>query len=248
MHETRSIMGMPITVALADKSAVRADLEDVFAYFRAVDERFSTYKQGSEIMRINRRELMEKEYSPDMREVFALAEETKQRTSGYFDIEKPDGTLDPSGIVKGWAIQKAAALLEAHGYRNLYVEAGGDIQSRGTNEHGKDWSVGIRNPFSHSEVVKVLYPRGSGVATSGTYIRGQHIYNPHAPGEKLQDIVSLTVIGPDVLEADRYATGAFAMGKEGINFIERLPGFEGYSIDAAGIATMTSGFDMYTRS
>jgi thiamine biosynthesis lipoprotein len=117
----------------------------------------------------------------------------------------------------------------------------------GKNTEGGEWSVGIRNPFNIHEVVKVVYPRGRGIATSGSYIRGDHIYNPHKPEEKIKEIVSITVIGPDVLEADRFATAAFAMGKDGIGFIERLEGFEGYAIDAHGIATMTSGFEAYTR-
>lgn len=241
-------MGMPVTVAIADASATHDTLEKVFAYLAAVDERFSTYKSTSEISRINSGEISEKDYSREMREIFALAEKTKQETNGYFDITKPEGSRDPSGVVKGWAIARAAELLTKDGYTNFYVDAGGDIQSRGVNEQGEAWSVGIRNPFNHDEIVKVVYPRGAGVATSGTYIRGQHIYNPHAPKEKLGDVVSLTVIGPNVLEADRFATGAFAMGKEGINFVEQLPGFEGYAIDRSGMATMTSGFNRYTQS
>ena len=76
-------------------------------------------------------------------------------------------------------------------------------------------------------------------------MRGQHIYNPKKPDEKINDIVSLTVIGPNVYEADRFATAAFAMGKDGIYFIEKLPDFEGYMIDKDGIAKMTSGFEQY---
>ena len=127
------------------------------------------------------------------------------------------------------------------------MDAGGDIQTRGNNSDGGEWSVGIRNPFDIQQIVKVVYPHGMGIATSGTYIRGQHIYNPHAPEDELSDIVSLTVIGPDVFEADRYATAAFAMGTDGVTFIERLPGFEAYEINAKGIARMTSGFPRYTR-
>jgi len=91
----------------------------------------------------------------------------------------------------------------------------------------------------------VLKPKGHGVATSGNYIRGDHIYDPHTGRYGSDDIVSLTVIGPDVLEADRYATGAFAMGRQGIHFIERTPGLEGYEIDDRGIARMTSGLQKY---
>jgi thiamine biosynthesis lipoprotein len=86
-----------------------------------------------------------------------------------------------------------------------------------------------------------------GIATSGTYERGQHIYNPITKKTEISDIVSLTVIGPNVFEADKFSTPAFAMGKVGIEFIESLPGFDGYMIDKDGIATMTSGFDEYTR-
>ena len=149
--------------------------------------------------------------------------------------------------MKGWAILNTATLIRAAGYENYFVNAGGDIAMSGKNAEGKEWSVGIRNPFNANEIVKVVYPRGKGIATSGSYIRGDHIYNPHAPEEKIRDIVSITVIGPDVLEADRFATAAFAMGKSGIDFIENLPGFEGYAIDVTGIATMTSGLAAYTK-
>lgn len=252
MRHTRLIMGMPVTVEVAGPSK-HEDLEEVFAYFASVDERFSTYKKDSEIMRINRGELAERDYSAPMREVLALAEQTKKETNGYFDIRQPrrlpadrQGSLDPSGIVKGWAIRNAAQMLLSKGYRDFYVDAGGDIESHGANAAGAPWSVGIRNPFNRGEVVKTVYPRGAGVATSGTYIRGQHIYNPHQPGARIDDIVSLTVIAPNVLEADRLATAAFAMGARGIGFIASLPHCEGYQIDAAGTATMTPGLGRYT--
>ena len=93
--------------------------------------------------------------------------------------------------------------------------------------------------------MKVVELHNQGIATSGTYIRGQHIYNPFKKEDLITDIVSLTVIGPNVYEADRFATAAFAMGKEGINFIEQLPGLEGYIIDKNGVATMTSKFNDY---
>lgn len=247
MKDTRIIMGMPITIEIAE-SAKAEDLEEMFAYFTEIDERFSTYKENSEIMQINRGEIEKESYSPEMREVLALAEKTKKETGGYFDIAQPDGQRDPSGIVKGWAIRNAANFLKAKKYKNFFVDAGGDIQSRGVSQDGMPWSVGIRNPFNREEIIKVVYPNGAGIATSGSYVRGHHIYNPLAQDEKLEDVVSLTVIAPDVLEADRLATAAFAMGTHGIQFIESYPTCEGYSIDASGIATMTSGFEQYMLS
>jgi thiamine biosynthesis lipoprotein len=245
MRDTRPIMGMPIEIEVVG-TGVEQIMEDAFSYLVSVDERFSTYKDGSEISRINRGEIREAAVSTEMKEVFALAEKTKRETRGYFDIRRPDGRLDPSGIVKGWAIRNTAELIHRAGHNNFFVNAGGDIASSGKNEQGEEWSVGIRNPFDASQIVKVIYPRGSGIATSGSYIRGAHIYNPHNAEEEIKGVVSVTIVARDVLEADRFATAAFAMGKDGIAFIEQMSGLEGYMIDEAGIATVTSGFHTYT--
>jgi FAD:protein FMN transferase len=241
MRETRLVMGMPITVEICgatDKTPVDA----VFDYFQEVDRRFSTYRNDSEISAINRGDIPVKDWSGEMLEVLALAERTKNETGGYFDIRKPNGSLDPSGMVKGWAIRNAAGIVHRACVGNFFIDAGGDIQSCGRNASGLDWSVGIRNPFNAGEVIKIIYPRGRGVATSGTYVRGQHIYNPLRTGDSISEIVSLTVIGGDVLEADRFATAAFAMGRDGILFLEQTPGLEGYMVDSKGRATPTSGF------
>jgi FAD:protein FMN transferase len=246
MQETRLIMGMPVRVEIVGERA-KEGIERAFAYFVEIDERFSTYKEGSEISRINRGELLSTQWSPRMQEVMALCEQTKRETGGYFDLCRPDGLLDPSGVVKGWAIREVARLLSREGYKDFFVDAGGDVQVAGRDSEGQEWSVGIRHPFKHDEIVKVLYPRGTGVATSGSYVRGAHIYNPHHPEESLSDIVSFTVIGPDICEADRFATAAFAMGSRGVTFIEQLAGFEAYAIDKDGLATLTSQFEHYTH-
>ncbi len=243
MKQTRLLMGMPITIELLDSGITIDHLDAVFNFFESVDERFSLYRDGSEISRINRGELQPNEYSDDMRTIFGLCALTKRQTGGYFEIAH-DGRLDPTGVVKGWAIQQAAARLRAAGRRDFYIDAGGDIQISGTR-HGTPWHVGIRNPFRRQENVKVLALTACGVATSGTAVRGQHIYDPFQPGVPLLEVVSLTVIGPSILEADRFATAAFAMGRRGIQFIEALPGFEGYQIDAGARATYTSGFERY---
>lgn len=236
-------MGMPITLEVVDAAPVSL-FEAVYAYLTHVDEKFSTYKEQSEISRINRREVSDAEISLEMRTVFELAERFRLATSGYFDIQR-DGFIDPSGLVKGWAIANAAEMIRDEGCRNFYVEAGGDFQALGRNAAGQDWRVGIRNPFDMRQVVKVLAISGRGVATSGNYIRGEHIYNPLDPDEPPSRIVSLTVIGPDVCSADCYATAAFAMGEEGIRFIESLPDYEGYMIEQDGMATFTTGFTRY---
>jgi thiamine biosynthesis lipoprotein len=237
-------MGMPITIEIVDRRASDKDFKMIFKYFTAIDEIYSTYKNSSVISKINRGEITINEVSDEVKLIFSLAEKTKKESGGYFDISK-DGVIDPSGIVKGWAIFKAAEILLGNGYENFYIDAGGDIQVAGKNNEGKFWTIGIKNPFNKEEIIKVLQLKNKGVATSGNYMRGDHIYNPKKSGEVIDEIVSLTVVGPNVYEADRFATAAFAMGKKGIEFIEKLDGFEGYQIDKAGIATFTSNFEEY---
>ena len=243
MKQTRLLMGMPITLEAVDSRVTLDDLDNVFAYFVSVDDTFSTYKATSEMSKINRGELLAVHSSENMKAILALSEQTKKDTHGYFDIQR-DGIYDPSGIVKGWAIHNAAHMLNAWGYRNFFIDAGGDIQVAGNND-GKLWRVGIRNPFNRTEYVKVLSLTDRGIATSGTAIRGQHIYNPYHRNTPLVDVVSITVIGPNIYEADRFATAAFAMGKKGIQFIEKLADFEGYMIDTSARATFTSNFERY---
>ncbi len=240
-RHTRQIMGMPVIVEIHD-AADLAPFDAVFAHFHAVDDRFSPYRRDSELCRFDRGEIPALALSPEMRDVLELAELTEDQTQGYFRIRRPDGTLDPSGVVKGWAVKRAADLLRGLGHRHFCVEIAGDIELSGLDAEGGPWRVGLSNPFAPDEIIKVLGLSDCGIATSGTAARGQHIYNPHDPGHKITRIVSLTVVGPDVLEADRFVTAAFAMEEDGIAFIEDTPGLEGYMVGADRVATMTSGF------
>jgi thiamine biosynthesis lipoprotein len=242
MKKTKIIMGMPITIEVVS-GATNAIIESVFNYFKKIDRQFSTYKPSSEISKINKG-LPRKEWSEDMISVLKLCQETKDITGGYFDIER-NGKIDPSGLVKGWAIYNGSKILLAKGIKNFYIEAGGDIQVSGTNADKKPWVVGIRSPFNIDEIIKVVQLDNQGMATSGSYMRGQHIYNPHQVDQEITDVKSLSVIASNVYEADRFATAAFAMGKKGIKFIEETPELEGYMVDDKKIATYTSGFERY---
>ncbi len=242
MKQTKILMGMPISLEII-KCFDKKVFDRVFDYFGDVDHRFSTYKKDSEISKINRGELHRKDFSPKVREVFKLAEQTKKETGGYFNIARPDEKIDPSGIVKGWAIFNAAKILKRYGFKNFYVEAGGDVEVSGL-KNKKKWRVGIKNPFNVEEIVKMIEVSSCGVATSGNYARGEHIYNPKTQLQA-NEIASITIIGPNAYEADRFATAAFAMGGKGIEFIARQRGLEGYMIDNGGIATVTPGFDKY---
>lgn len=264
MKETRVIMGMPITISLViprshvddrgelspsigmnGEEAASSAIAAAFNFFQYVDRKFSPYRENSEISQINRGEIKPENASDDMKEVFALSEQTKNESEGYFNIVNRQGVYDPSGLVKGWAINKASDMIASMGFLGHFVEAGGDIHASGLNHEGKPWKIGIKNPFCERGFVKIASLVDRGIATSGSYIRGDHIYNPKDKAGKIEDIVSLTVIGPNIYEADRFATAAFAMGKKGIQFLERMPGLEGYIIDKKSTATMTSGFSSY---
>ncbi len=235
LRRVELIMGMPVQIEIKDSLIIAPEIDSVFDYFRKVDEDFSPFKETSEVGKLNRGEKVNNE----MEKILEEAEDLKRKTHGYFDVTKPDGNIDPSGIVKGLAVFKAAQMLKDKGYTHFFVDAGGDAEIVGT------FRWGIRNPFNTHEIVKVLKLTDCGIATSGTYERGQHIYNPIKKTNEITDILSITVIGSNVYEADKYSTPAFAMGREGINFIESLPGLEGYMIDKNGIATMTSNFQQY---
>jgi FAD:protein FMN transferase len=175
--------------------------------------------------------------------VLRLSEETKQMTDGYFDVWF-QGRFDPSGLVKGWAISRAAGLLDGDGFVSFCIEAGGDIEVRGANDDGVPWQIGLRSPFDQRKLIRKLALSNRGIATSGTYIRGEHIYNPRTGG-RANEIASMTVVGPNVYEADRLATAAFAMGTGGIAFLASLPEVDGYMVEPSGTATFTPGFARY---
>src|SRR5260221_6916521 len=176
MQKIEFIMGMLIIVDPGDN--------EVFDYFREIDERFSPYKKNSEVTKINDGRLKIKNASSDMKEILKLAEKTKQETDGYFDVYRGK-YFDPSGIVKGWAIYEASKILDKKGLKKYYINAGGDIQTKG------EWTVGIRNPFNIHENVKIVYLNGEGIATSGNYEKGNHIWNP-----KLSHSENLLLRGP----------------------------------------------------
>jgi thiamine biosynthesis lipoprotein len=238
-------MGMPITVEVVNRAVRPRHLESVFRLFRQVDERFSPFKETSETTLWDRGLLSSSHISPQMKVVMQLAEATTRESGGYFNVYRQD-RFNPVGIVKGWAIHKAARLLRLAGFSDFYVEAGGDAQVCGHGAEGEPWLVGIRNPFDVSQIIKVLRISDRGVATSGTYYRGHHIYDPLDPAGRIAvEPLSLTVIAADVLDADRFATAAFAMGQAGIAFVEGMDGYEGYLVDDRGTATFTTGFASY---
>jgi thiamine biosynthesis lipoprotein len=237
------VMGMPIGVDLRDRHAAPELLDRVFAWLRHVDELFSTYRSDSEISRLNRGELGHDNCSPDVREVLAWCERLRIETDGYFDVRAASASkIDPSGLVKGWSIQRVADLLDAAGVTAFAINASGDVVVRGQPQPGTAWRIGIQHPALPNRLAAVLAAENLAIATSGTYQRGDHIFDPHTHRPP-SDIVAITVIGRDLATADAYATAAHAMGAAGIRWIARAHDYAGFSIHPDGTTTSTPGFD-----
>ena len=138
--------------------------------------------------------------------------------------------------------ESKAQILERHGARNYLVDAGGDVAARGHAGAGLPWRVGIRHPVRRTMVARVVLASDLAVATSGTYEKGAHVLDPRT-GLPATDVVSMTVVGSDIVEADVHATAALAMGRSGLELIEDLDGYEAYAIFPDLRASWTSGFD-----
>jgi thiamine biosynthesis lipoprotein len=210
-------MGTAITVEIRDRDVPRQGLERAFDWLRWVDGTFSTYDTDSEISRLNAGDLDLGDAHPLVRQVLARCEALRAGTDGYFDAGAPlRGGLDPSGLVKGWAVDAAFAGLRRAGVRRLCIEAGGDVRVA-----GGPWRIGIRNPHLREHLAAVVVLHSGAVATSGAYERGGHVVNPHT-GRPPAGTLSVTMIDRTLARADAHATAAFAMGPQGPAWSARL--------------------------
>jgi FAD:protein FMN transferase len=236
--EVRHIMGMPIGIDLADPDDL--DVEPAFAWLREVDATFSTYRDDSDVSRLARGEILLSECRPEVDEVLTRCLALERATGGFFSV-RAGGGLDPSGFVKGWAVDGAAARLAAVGAERFCINAGGDVVARGRPAPGQRWRIGVRHPVELDALAAVLEVEDLAVATSGEYERGAHIRDPHT-GRAPEGLLSVTVVGPDLATADAYATAAFAMGADGPAWTATLAGYDAMCITADRRVLSTPGF------
>jgi len=246
------IMGMPIIIDLRDSDVDATAVDAAFAWLRQVDATFSTYRDDSDIMRLNAQSIDLIEVDADVRDVLNRCEALRFSTEGYFDARAPRDTseaklprsqrqLDPSGYVKGWSVDRAGAILEQYGGRNFAIYAGGDILTRGRPAPGVNWRVGIQHPLETDKVAAIIEAENLAIATSGTYARGSHIHDPHT-GLAPRGVLSVTIVGPELGTADAYATAAFAMGENGPNWTAGLAPYQAMIILADHSVLKTPDF------
>jgi thiamine biosynthesis lipoprotein len=219
------VMGMPVSIHLRGREvegpAVEAAVAAAFALLHEMDATFSTYREDSDIMRLRREEIGLSEASPRVAEAVAIGEEAERVTGGAFTtmLPTPEGDLafDPTGLVKGWAVDLAAESLTVLSGTSYCVNAGGDLLVGAHPDlplEGPDaitWRVGIEDPLDRTRIASTVSLTHGAVATSGTAARGAHLYDP-ATGEHVARQGSVTVVGPRLVWADIWATALFVGG------------------------------------
>jgi thiamine biosynthesis lipoprotein len=246
--------GTMITVEVRDAqppAELPRAFDRLFDWFRRVDDLFSTWRADTEVSRLGRGALALADASPEVREVLALCESVRATSGGAFDVTvaqraleaRPGaGPVDPSGLVKGWAVDRGADLLAAAGARRVCINAGGDVAVRGGRP--EPWRVGIQHPTERDRVAAVVAVAAGGIATSGRAERGDHVLDPRT-GRPARGLASVTVVGPDLALADGYATAALAMGDDGMAWLAERPDVDGLGITDDGRVLWTVGFDRW---
>ena len=219
------VMGLPVSIHLRGPRTRDVDIEAVvaaaYAELRAVDGLFSTWRPDSEVSQLRRGERQLDGCDPMVREVADLCEEARARTVGAVSAWLPDSggetRFAPTGLVKGWAADRAAAVLERAEGHAYCLNAGGDVVVGGQDagdtpavaaDGGRPWRIGIEDPRDRSRIAEVVELSRGAVATSGTAARGQHLIDP-ATGQAVTGDGSVSVVGSTLLWADVWATALF---------------------------------------
>lgn len=238
---TRMIMGLPISVHCRgeiDRAAEDRALQGVWDDLAEADRIFSPYRDDSDISRMNRGDIAQAAADRAVGEVLALAETARRRTQGVFDV-RYGGRLDPSGIVKGWAVARAAARhLGPLAGVDWYLNAGGDI-ALATCPGRQPWRIGVEVPRDTRSVMAVVELSGGAIATSGVARRGAHICDPRT-GAPAAGIAQATVVGPDLVWADVFATALVAGGSAAPSW-PLPPGYECLLVTDTGAVAGSPG-------
>lgn len=225
---------MPISLALrgrhTDDAEAHRAWEDCLDELRAVDRMFSTYRDDSYVSRLSSGDLDLAACPVEVAEVLALGERARHESGGAFDVRRPgpDGAprLDPSGVVKGWAVQRASAHLRRLTDTDFCLSAGGDMVCHVADDARPAWRVGIEDPHDPQAVTATVEVRRGAVATSGHAHRGDHIVDART-GEPPPGLASVTVLADDLTWADIDATAAYAMGQDALTWLRSRSGRRG---------------------
>jgi len=239
MRKVEHIMGMPVSIDLPDVE--EADTFDqVFDFLRHVDETYSPYRSSSEVSRFSNGDLKREELTDELRRIIDACDRYQRLTDGYFSAYY-DGHFDPTGYVKGWAIDSAAEILRSMNIDTFLINIAGDVVAYGPQ---KMWRLGIQDPFNTQGLLGIVSLHDQALATSGSYEKGNHIINPHT-GIADSDLVSASVYGPDCITADVLATTYIAMGSiRSRELAKKYPTYATMLVDKDGGKGLINGFDL----
>ncbi len=234
-------MGTVFSFDVPDRSV---DIGPSVRWLHEVDARFSTYRPDSEVSRLCRGDLTPGDCHPDVTRVLEIGRKAEIDGRGAFTLT-PGGVLDPSGVVKGWAVEHAAALLVAAGSHSHLINGGGDVQTHGIGPGGSPWRVAIAHPFLRRRVLEVIRGTGIAVATSGTAERGTHVRDGRTGGAAAA-LRSVTVVGrAGLTEVDIAATTALALGPEALDWLDERPHLAALIVERDGTIRRTDTWYEY---
>lgn len=210
-------MGTMVSIRTADTLLDERDLASALAAVEhecaRLNEKFSLYREDSELSQIARGELPLASSSEEMRAEYARALDWREKTDGAFTPHRPDGVIDLNGTIKAVAIAAAAQILTQAGIQNFSINVGGDLTTAGNQSAEESgWITGIVDPADRREMLAAvrLTDEFPAMATSGSAERGEHIW--HRP-ETTGDFVQATVIAGDIITADVLATAIISGGQ-----------------------------------
>ncbi len=209
-------------------------LADAISWLHLMDATFSTYRDDSWVSRLDSGEADLIDCPPVVREVLAACEELRTESAGTFD-HYATGHLDPSGYVKGWAIEQISDRLEAAGSTNHCINGGGDVQCVGRPASDREWRVGIVHPLHPDQTIATASGERLAVATSGVAERGLHIVDP-VTRRAVDDWSSVSVVGTRIAHADAAATAAAAAGPDAVAWLSERK-LSAVLVDRAGAVT-----------
>lgn len=229
------VMGMPISLALRgrhqDDAAAAGAWDHVMASLLGTDEVFSTYRADSVVSRLGRGELDLADCPEEVTEVLLLGDLAARASDGAFSVWRPH--LDPSGVVKGWAVDRAAEALRTLADTDFCLSAGGDIVCA---SRVRPWRVGIEHPLHPDRLIATVSVRRGAVATSGTAHRGEHLVDART-GTAPEGVASVTVVAPTLTVADIDATCAYALGQRAAQWLSGRRGRSGLVVWTDGTST-----------
>jgi len=240
------VMGLPVSLALRGRHAggptAEAAWADATASLREADRVFSTYRDDSFVSRLGRGELRLADCPTEVAEVLALGEQARLESGGASDVHREgddgDVQLDPSGVVKGWAVQRAAQHLVDLPDTDVCLGGGGDLVCHLADPDAptaRPWNIGVEDPHQPGRLVATIPLARGAVATSSATHRGQHIVDART-GRPPTSVASVTVTAADLVWADIDATAAYALGRDALTWLRSRPGRSGVVVWSDGSA------------